>query len=476
MLRIFACFFITLLVASMLNVVTVVGAAGPQFSWFHMTFNLFIDQDGTIWWGYGINGIIHNMNDVGGDGEVLEIYENGVLLIDIVTIDPEGSEYSISNGDYLWYFMPGGVRDALYFEYQEFPATPSPPVGMYVSYLKRLADGNILDTLTFNTPYKNATEDPTLPPLRFPELVSPLNDATISDATPTIQWTPFDNEFENTEQEWGVYLSWDSYGWLLHGNIWNPSPNEMLVTFPDALEHPQANLEKRAPAGEEFPLKLPRLTTCWLELVAREWFLEGYPEWDPRCSFCAAYGRIITFTVGALEAKIDIKPDCLNLKSRGKWLTAYVELPEGYDVADINVSTVMLNNSIPVDPFGPVAVGDYDGDATPDLMVKFNRTEVVQHILGLGIVYGNVTLVVTGRLNDGTLFEGTGVIKVLGLIGDVNCDGKVDILDIVQAAQCFASGEEEPKWNANANFASPWENIDIFDLVTMAKHYGEKYP
>jgi len=43
-----------------------------------------------------------------------------------------------------------------------------------------------------------------------------------------------------------------------------------------------------------------------------------------------------------VPAVIDINPDTLNLNSKIKWVTAYIELPEGYDVTDIDVSTVNL--------------------------------------------------------------------------------------------------------------------------------------
>jgi hypothetical protein len=43
-----------------------------------------------------------------------------------------------------------------------------------------------------------------------------------------------------------------------------------------------------------------------------------------------------------LLTEIDIDPDTLNLKSKIKWVTAYIELPGGYDVADIDVGTVKL--------------------------------------------------------------------------------------------------------------------------------------
>jgi hypothetical protein len=93
-----------------------------------------------------------------------------------------------------------------------------------------------------------------------------------------------------------------------------------------------------------------------------------------------------------LEATIDINPNTLNLKSKGKWITGYIELPDGYDVNDIDISTVRLNDVIPAE-WGNV-VGDR-------LMVKFDRSDV-QDIL----VPGMYNLKVTGELTDGTLFEG----------------------------------------------------------------------
>jgi parallel beta-helix repeat protein len=176
-----------------------------------------------------------------------------------------------------------------------------------------------------------------------------------------------------------------------------------------------------------------------------------------------------------VTATIDIDPDTLNLKSKGKWITAYIELPEGYDVNNINVSTITLNGTVPAE-LRPIAIGDYDNDSVPDLMAKFNRTKVSQYILSKGIIYGNVTLTLSGKLDDGTPFIGSHAIKVSDLVGDVNCDGKVDILDIVLACVSYASKDGGAHWNANANFAPSWDRIDILDIVTIIAHYRQKYP
>ena len=175
-----------------------------------------------------------------------------------------------------------------------------------------------------------------------------------------------------------------------------------------------------------------------------------------------------------LTAKVNIYPEELNLISRGRWITAYIELPESYDIANINVSTILLNNTVSAE-LSLSAIGDYDEDGIPDLMVKFNRSEIIAYILSKGVNYGNITLTLSGKLADGLPFEGNCIIKVSALAGDVNCDGKVDIYDIIQAASSYGSREEEPNWNPNANFAQPYDRIDIIDLVTIAANYGKTH-
>ena len=120
------------------------------------------------------------------------------------------------------------------------------------------------------------------------------------------------------------------------------------------------------------------------------------------------------------ETTIDFDPDTLNLKSKGEWVTAYIEFPEGYDVADINVSSILLNTTVPVDPNAPTAIGDYDGDGVPDLMVKFDRAEVINYItanVNMTELYEKgfmtITLTINGYLNDGTPFQGSTTIKII---------------------------------------------------------------
>lgn len=45
-------------------------------------------------------------------------------------------------------------------------------------------------------------------------------------------------------------------------------------------------------------------------------------------------------------ATIDINPDTLNLKSNGEYITAYIELPNGYNVEDIDCTSIRLGKKV----------------------------------------------------------------------------------------------------------------------------------
>jgi len=120
-----------------------------------------------------------------------------------------------------------------------------------------------------------------------------------------------------------------------------------------------------------------------------------------------------------IHAAINIDPDTLNLRSMGQLITAYIQLPEAYDVAYINISTIMLNETVSAELI-PTTIGDYDNDIIPDLMVKFDRAKTISYILGNVDLtelsekrFITVTLTLTGRLNDGTPFQGSDTISIL---------------------------------------------------------------
>lgn len=128
------------------------------------------------------------------------------------------------------------------------------------------------------------------------------------------------------------------------------------------------------------------------------------------------YATTNELPAGVIQTSIDIDPDTLNLKSKGKFITAYIEL-EGADVRDINASSILLNDALsPIldAKYGFVTsedsyIVDNDQDGIMERMVKFDRNEV-QRLLAPS---EEVVLTIVGSLYDGTEFEGTDTIRVI---------------------------------------------------------------
>jgi hypothetical protein len=188
--------------------------------------------------------------------------------------------------------------------------------------------------------------------------------------------------------------------------------------------------------------------------------------------FCL-FGGSVSGEEPTIPAGVGISPEPLNLKSNVKLITACIELPEGYNVADIDVSTVKLNGTIPVDLSVPPTIGDYDNDGVPDLTVKFNRTAISEYILSRGIKYGEVTLTATGKLNDETMFEGNSVIRVR-MPGDASCDGRVDVKDVMIVVMVYGTSAGVPSWNRLADLNEDGK-VDVRDVASVCANYGRTY-
>jgi hypothetical protein len=128
------------------------------------------------------------------------------------------------------------------------------------------------------------------------------------------------------------------------------------------------------------------------------------------------YATTKELPIGGIETTIDIDPDTLNLKSKGKFITAYIEL-EGGDVRDVDASSILLNGAIsPIldEKYGFVTsedsyIADHDNDGIMERMVKFDRGEV-QKLLAPA---DEIVLTITGSLLDGIEFEGTDTVRVI---------------------------------------------------------------
>jgi hypothetical protein len=137
------------------------------------------------------------------------------------------------------------------------------------------------------------------------------------------------------------------------------------------------------------------------------------PYLDSLCTYLGDYSSeiVLGFSVASqaqIVAALDLNPNHLNTASNGKWVTVYIELPEGYDVADVMVGTLLLNGAVSADGAKKALVGDYDEDGIPDLKVKFSRGALLATL-----EVGSETAVsITGELRDGTLIVGSDGVSV----------------------------------------------------------------
>lgn len=174
-----------------------------------------------------------------------------------------------------------------------------------------------------------------------------------------------------------------------------------------------------APSWDELEVLWPEIG--WNFLLLLDFYLEtgspcidtgdnlAVPDWvstdiegNPRILNGTVDMGAYEFEQQLITATVDIDPNTLNLKSKGKWMTATIGLPAGYNCNDIDIFTIELHcNGSSVE----VAWGDVQGTV---LMVKFNR----QTVNGLLSQTGDVELKISGLVNE-IPFEGFDTIRVI---------------------------------------------------------------
>ena len=103
---------------------------------------------------------------------------------------------------------------------------------------------------------------------------------------------------------------------------------------------------------------------------------------------------------------LDVVPRVMNLKSHGRWITAFIE-PTDFDVAEINPSSIRLEGIAPVGQ-KVTTITDHDRDGLPDLELKFSLSALAP-LLSVG----DQTLRVTGSLVTGESFGGSDHVRVI---------------------------------------------------------------
>lgn len=154
-------------------------------------------------------------------------------------------------------------------------------------------------------------------------------------------------------------------------------------------------------------------TTAFLGIVSDEPFDAAFFDENSGSDDIAIADFRFAEAIIHINAKVDLKPETINLKSRGRYVTVYIELPGGYSVRDIVPESVVISGigtdviEPPLETVGPTNIGNRDRDRYADLMVKFSRRELIRL---LKVTDRSITI--SGELKDGTTFSGTDKIRV----------------------------------------------------------------
>ncbi|MEM3700874.1 MAG: DUF4114 domain-containing protein [Candidatus Bathyarchaeia archaeon] len=128
----------------------------------------------------------------------------------------------------------------------------------------------------------------------------------------------------------------------------------------------------------------------------------------------ADFQDLIIAALTPVNVRVRFCPRTLNLKSRGRWITAIVRVPKEYNVSDVDVSSITLNGTVPADQRHYAICKRWNL-----IVLKFNRTEVIDLIKeSLNEMASNkksvkVSLTLAGKFFDGTPFQGTDKIRVI---------------------------------------------------------------
>ncbi|MBS3814989.1 MAG: PKD domain-containing protein [Hadesarchaea archaeon] len=107
----------------------------------------------------------------------------------------------------------------------------------------------------------------------------------------------------------------------------------------------------------------------------------------------------------SIKVNVEFEPDILQIGGERKWVKCYIE-PTESDANQINANSVLLGGSIKIGREGVTEVSDHDQDGKSDLMIRFEKSKILEYISP-----GIITLSVTGEIGEDT-FSGKDKIDV----------------------------------------------------------------
>ncbi|MEM3578289.1 MAG: CARDB domain-containing protein [Candidatus Bathyarchaeia archaeon] len=150
---------------------------------------------------------------------------------------------------------------------------------------------------------------------------------------------------------------------------------------------------------------------------------------------------------------------------------------QGYTM---NINVTVANQGDYVETFNVTAYANTTAIETREIALqKGTWTTITFTWNTIGYAKGNYALWVYAwpvlgetDTSDNTFSDG---IVYVGIPGDINGDGTVDIYDAILLSTSFGAKQGDPNWNPNADLDNTGE-IDIFDAIILSTHFGETDP
>jgi hypothetical protein len=112
--------------------------------------------------------------------------------------------------------------------------------------------------------------------------------------------------------------------------------------------------------------------------------------------------------------------------------------------------------------------------------IKANETKVLSFTLNTAGMKPSQSYIITASVEsayfDKNITDNINECYIrVNILGDVNSDNKVDLMDLVVTAKAYGSFPGHPRWNPIADVNED-NKINIVDLVTIATKFGTHYP
>jgi hypothetical protein len=91
-----------------------------------------------------------------------------------------------------------------------------------------------------------------------------------------------------------------------------------------------------------------------------------------------------------------------------------------------------------------------------------------------GAPFGTYTINASAYAQGYIAYASKTFVREFQIIGDINFDRKIDILDVVAVTSIYGSKSGDPKWDPRVD-VQPSGNIDISDVVVVTSKYGQTY-